>query len=321
MLHSLLIVIAFTVRYNAVFYPVISAIAYLLTSKKLAYKATGILLPVLLVALFISYTRNETQKYTGTKEFSVFGGWQLANNALYMYPFIELHDAPPAQCAGFHQTVIKFFEKAGDQMKSLSPADGAFYLRDQRAPLKVYLAERMGNKEDSTGGIQSWGSVSPIYSAYGSFLISGYPFSFTRHFIFPNFGNYWVPPLEKLEVYNLGSNKVSSIAGYWFDYPSSNVRVGSATVQKVILGLFPVLFGGLNFLYLITLIGVIRTGKLKTTSQSLKLGILLFTCLLIANAAFGILASPIVFRYMAFPMVILIIFSGVLMEKLDLNEK
>lgn len=321
LVHTILIAVAFTVRYNAIYYPIISALAYLLSGRNTSYKTTGILLPILLMGLFINYTSNETKKYTGTKEFSVFGGWQLANNALYMYPHIEMNKTPPAACAEFHQTVLQFFQKAGPQMKNLRPSDGAFYLRDQNAPLKVYLAKKMGAKEDSSGGIQSWGSVSPIYASYGKFLSKNYPVAFIRYFILPNALNYWLPPIEKLSVYNLGSYRVYPIAQYWFDYPKDEVRAVSLNAQKAILMFFPALFGALNFIFLWAFFSLLRGGKFKAQTQGFKTVLLLVTCLLLVNAAFGILASPIVFRYLVFPMVLLIIFSGVVIEKLELSDK
>jgi len=139
--------------------------------------------------------------------------------------------------------------------------------------------------------------------------------------LLPNAFYYFVPPLEKLAVYNLESYKIYPVAQYWFDYPKDEVKAISLHLQKGILMFFPALFGVMNLIYLWALFSLIRAGKFKTEAGHLKVVVLLFTCLLLVNAAFGILASPLVFRYQVFPMVLLIIFLGLLIERLELKDK
>lgn len=317
LVHSLLIFYAFTVRYNAIYYPIISGIAYLLSSWKRSLKLLGFLLPIILVGMFISYTSEQTRKVTGTKQFSVFGGWQLANNAMYMLPHIRVDQVPPPACNEFHQLVLSFFEKKGPELKNIGPADGAVYLKGPKAPLKEYLAQKMGDRTDSSGGIASWGAVSPVYSAYGAFLAKSYPIPFARYFLLPNTFNYFVPPIEKLEIYNLGQTSVFPIATYWFDYPNDKVKVVSLHAQKAILFIFPALFGTLNLVFIWLLVSWYRDKKYKLEDIGFKKAIILVVLLILVNACFSILASPIVFRYMVFLMVVLLIFSALVVEKIE----
>lgn len=98
---AFLIIALFTLRYNAMFYPLISALVFLLSRRPLVWKLTGIALPLVFIFLFVQHTRKVADVMTGTPQFSIFGGWQLANNALYMYPHITVTGQPPAACRDF----------------------------------------------------------------------------------------------------------------------------------------------------------------------------------------------------------------------------
>ncbi len=52
-----------------------------------------------------------------------------------------------------------------------------------------------------------WGKASIIYGQYGKWLIKHYPVAFIRYFMLLNVKNYFLPPLEKLEIYNLSEDK------------------------------------------------------------------------------------------------------------------
>ncbi|GEP88717.1 hypothetical protein SAMN05660909_01188 [Chitinophaga terrae (ex Kim and Jung 2007)] len=315
-LHALLIVIAFTLRYNAMYYPLVSMIAYLLSHLKPAVKVAGIILPLLLITAFVIHTRNQSRALTGHAQFSVFGGWQLANNAFYMYPFIKVTATPPAGTEEFDKEVHKYFDSIPEQLKHVSPTQGAFYIKYPYAPLKYFLSLKAPGITDTTAGFQSWGAVAPVYGSYGSFLIKHHPFAFARYFLLPNTFNYFLPPLEKLEVYNTGANTVSQSAVHWFRYRSQEVKAISWTAQGWILMLFPMLFMALNLYTIWTLIRWVATRRLRSPDPLFEKCLWLMVILLAANAGFSILASPIVFRYQVFPMIICFSFLLIMSEKL-----
>jgi hypothetical protein len=312
--HALLIVVLFTLRYNAMYYPLVSAFALILSRYKLVWKITGIIFPLALIGMFVQHTRSVTYTFTGTRQFSIFAGWQLANNALYMYPHITPKGQPPAACKEFDQLVKAYFREVPAGAENVSPRDGAFYIRYSRAPLKQYLVKYEAN--DSTNGIYSWGIVSPVYSSYGKFLTLQHPVAFTRYYLLPNVINYFLPPLEKLEIYNLGKNRVSGIAASWFHYPDNRIRAVSMNIQGIILLLYPTIFLTLNFFFCWTLVLWIRTKYSGKTGPSFKQSLIIITTLLIVNCAFSILASPIVFRYQVFPMILSFCFALLITDKM-----
>lgn len=314
--HALLIIALFTLRYNAMFYPLISALVLVLSRRPLGWKLTGIALPLVFIFLFVQHTRKVADVMTGTPQFSIFGGWQLANNALYMYPHITVTGQPPAACREFDQVVQTYFRNITEDAKNISPRDGAFYIKYSKAPLKQYAATHTDPEKDSTNGIYTWGAVAPIYGSYGKFLMLEHPFAFARYFLLPNTFNYFIPPLEKLEVYNLGEDKVSGIAVRWFHYPSNKVKAISMNAQGIILLIFPAIFLSLNFFFCWTLVYWIRTASTRKSDPAFKYALLIITILLIVNAAFSILASPIVFRYLVLPMMLCFSFTLLMTDKM-----
>jgi hypothetical protein len=169
--------------------------------------------------------------------------------------------------------------------------------------------------------VAAWGSVAPIYGEYGSFLIKNHPLAFARYFLLPNSYNYILPSLEKLEVYNLGDEHVSSIAKYWFHYPHSKVKAISFTAQGTLLFFFPTLFAVTNIILIISIICWLCEKGNKRSDVPFNYAVLLVSALLLMNAAFGILASPIVFRYQVFPMIIFFSFAMLIIGKIEILER
>ncbi|SEW43141.1 hypothetical protein [Chitinophaga arvensicola] len=319
-IHAFLIIALFTLRYNAMYYPFITAFVLLLSRQQWIWKVTGILLPLLFIFLFVQHTRKVADVMTGTPQFSIFGGWQLANNALYMYPYITVKGQPPAECREFDQVVQTYFRNIPEEGKSISPRDGAFYIKYSKAPLKQYVATHINPEKDSTNGIYSWGAVAPIYGSYGKFLMLEHPIAFARYFLLPNTINYFLPPLEKLEVYNLGEDRVSGMAVKWFHYPGNKVTAISWDAQGIILLLFPAIFLSLNFFFCWTLVLWIRSAHGRKADPVFKYALIIITTLLIVNAAFSILASPIVFRYQVFPMLLCFSFVLLMTDKMNTSS-
>jgi hypothetical protein len=133
----------------------------------------------------------------------------------------------------------------------------------------------------------------------------------------PNTVNYCFPPLEKLEIYNLGTTEVYPLAAQWFDYKDTHVRAISMNIQGAILLLFPGLFFVMNICFLWILVTWVRNRQ-RQKEALLAQALLLIALLLAANAGFSILASPIVFRYQIFPMMLSFSFSLLAAEKLKL---
>lgn len=316
--HGILLCLLFTIRYNAMWYPVITVFVYLFASTKIWHKLAGILVPLLLILVFYNYTKQENYKITKEKQFSVFSGWQLANNALYMYPGLQIkQNKVPVECRELDLITRKYFDSIPANLKDITPLEGAFYIKFPASPLRTYLSKRTNNAEDTSGGIRSWGSVSKIYTTYASFLIKENPWSYVKYYILPNSLNYFFPPLEKLELYNLGMDSVDPAATKWFDLKSTNIRSISRNFQGIILAVFPVFFLFLNICLIGIAIWLLLTNGIKKLSGPYHILFWFMVAFFTSNFAFSIVASPVVFRYQIFSLIVLLSTGLILTEEMD----
>lgn len=315
---ALLIGTAFVLRYTAIYYPLVSIVAIMISGYKLPVKLVGMVMPWLLIIPFIVYTQQQTKKITGTAEFSVFGGWQIANNALYMYDYIQVDSTKlPEGTLELDRLARQYFKAVPPEKRVLSEIQGTFFIKVPNAILKPYMAMRYQGGYDAPSGFKAWGMVSPVYKAYGTYLIKHYPFAFMRHYMWLNTQNYFIPYPEKFGSYNIGMREVWDPAKVWFNLKSNDITlVPSIEFQGYVFFLYPLFFMVLN-IYIIFLLGYfLFSGYLKYNSHTLNAAIITVSAFLLINFGFSVFATPVVLRYQIVPMILLVYFSLLLTERL-----
>ncbi len=318
-LQALIIGIAFTIRYTAIYYPLITLLCLLISGHTLKWKIVGGILTWLPIIWFVLYTQNATKEITGTAQFSVFGGWQIANNALYMYSHVEVNpNELPPETTRLDSMVKAFHRLAPPGYINLDDFPGTYFIKHPDAPLKQYVHRYAAAIEniDSTGGIMTWGAVSPMYQQYGNWLIKHYPFSFARYYLWLNAKNYCYPYLEKLGYYNIGMDSVWLPAQYWFRYPTPRIKAYSKELQGTIFTAYPAIWLMLNCYFIYTMVIVLWRKWKSYDHRQLKF-ILLIATYLVINFCFSVYATPIVFRYQLFPFMLLMAISLLQLEWTD----
>lgn len=305
-MHGVLLLACFVLRYNAIYYPIVAALAFLLSPRRWGWKIGGLSFSILLLAVSFVYTSEKMKDLSGKKQFSAFGGWQLANNALYMYEHIPASQRGPipARFAKLETMVRQHMDTAQKvKMTHEDTVNSYFYLWSTRGPLIQYLA-RDYEKDSVTPYFKRWASESPLYLDYAWFLIKKYPVQFAQHFIAPNAGKFAVPPTEFLGTYNMGGDSVRQIAKSWFQYQSLKVKDHNSRQNPIWLTeWYPIFSALVNLLLLIHLIGLFVFEKWREDRKVRHL-IILCMCLWTLNAGFSIFASPIVLRYQLFPILL-----------------
>jgi len=314
---AILIGSAFTLRYTAIYYPIIMCLALLLSRHKLGIKLAGTLAPLLLMIPFVLFTRAETKAVTGTAEFSVFGGWQIANNALYMYQHINVdpQKLPPATVE-LDAMVKKYHQSAPPGWFNFDEYPGTFFIKHSDAPLKQYMILKYRKALD-TNQFQAWGKVSPVYSSYGNYLITHYPVSFARYYMWLNVKNYFSPFLEKYGSYNMETNDIWDLGQYWFHYPSPQTKVASKKLLGTLFLVYPSVFLVLNLYLAYAFISAIVRRRLKMFTPIFRNVLWLTVGFLLINFAFSVFATPVVLRYQVVPFALLFTFSWLLFEFTD----
>jgi len=313
--------IAFTFRYNAMFYPLISVPAFLISKQKPGFKITGILLGPALIIPFILFSSNAARTMSGTPQFPpILGGWQWANNALYMREYIreDSNRFPSPQMTELDQIAREYYRNVPPENRELSSYVGNFFIKEWNAPLKIYMARHTDSIHN--GDVVAWARVAPLFKQYGLYLIKRHPVPFLRYFILINTKNYFLPPLEKLEIYNLGEDRMASIAAHWFGYSSRKVSAVSKTFHGYLLSAYPAFFLLLNLFFGWNLYTFLRKKVFQQSERKFTYAIGLLSALILINAAFSIFANIVVFRYQIFPMITLLAIVLLLTDSIEKKQ-
>ena len=316
---GVLLYACFTVRNNAMYYPFITAFVFILSRYTVWLKVAGIAFGTCLILWFVNNQQEAAYKLTGKRQFSLFTGWILANNALYMYKQIEVDNSklPTPESRSLDSLAKVYFSHTKPEFQQgLAAYVANFFIRQPEAPLKQYF-DKHYDSQDQIESIRDWGKASIVFEDFGKYLILHYPGAFSRYYLLTNTKNYFLPPLEKLEVYNLGSSHVSGIARHWFHYPSDQVRSVSKDVQGIILYIFTPFFLMVNAYFLLSLILFIVKKKYLALDKNTNIILVTITLFLLANFAFSVFATINVLRYQFFPMIICFSISLLLIEWVD----
>lgn len=315
-IHALLLLLAFTVRYNALFYPLIATLAFILSRQRVFVKVIGITASFLVIAGFMYHTSNQYNRLTGIRQFSPFSGWQMANNALYAYRYVkDKKDKPlPNRFKELDGLVRSYFDSASDVSKhpeELLQAN-TWYMWDPKSPLQQYMANKF-RTDSSASGLKRWATVGPLYADYGAYLIRQYPKEFAEYYLMPNALKYYVPPVEFLDTYNMGKDSVAPIAEFWFGYKTRKVSTIFKDLKVSVLNFYPVTAAVFNILFVLGMIGFIVLKGIKEYPV-LSLALLLVTSLWLVNFGFSVFAASIALRFQLFPLLVSFAFGLLLIE-------
>lgn len=325
--HAIVFILAFMVRYNALFYPLVTGVAFLFYRNRFLLKIGGLALCLLLVYIFINFNQKKYYELCGKSQFTPFTGWQMANNAMYAYKFIPKNERKPVpkKFQQLDKMVTYYFDTTRDLKKHPEEAlvASTIYMWTPTAPLRQYM--ELTYKGDSTiPELKKWASVGPLFKKYGSFIIQQYPLAFLQYYIVPNSLKYYAPPVEFLDKYNNGIDIVSPIAQKWFDYKSQKVTSIFKDPKVEILNYYPILVGTMNVVFFMGLLGFLFLEgykKYKIFSKSL----LLVVCLWLFNFGFSVFASPIALRFQLLPILVMtsfaILFLGILVTEATQEDK
>lgn len=324
--HAALLLITFTIRYNALYYPFIAILAFILSSQSFRWKIAGIAIQFLLLISFILYTSNKTAEIYKARQFSPFGNWRIANNALYMYAHIRSEERKhvPLKFQGLDIMVRRYFDYTHDDGDLLKPdfSSGGYYVFSTYSPLVQYMYACYG-KDSSIINLRKWAFLGPLYGSYGSYLIRKYPTSFARYFIFPNLRLYLVPPIEVLESdhsFYLREDELGLIANKWFGLTTITVKESYINLRTTLISPYQLLIPIMHVIYLLCLIGFVIFKLWRAITRSRLCLFLIVTSLWIGNLCFSIVSAAVVFRYEVFIMIVGVSFSSLFIEMLYHND-
>ncbi len=317
LLQVTILFLAFTVRYNAIYYPFITFIALILAPMSFIKKMGAMAINLIPIFAFVIFTSNQYKEFTSIRQFTPFSGWQIANNAMYAYRYVDStqQKKAPIKFEAIDTLVRQYFSEKKDKSKNSQELlmAGTFYMLDHRAPLQLLMTKRFKN-DSVTSLVARWASLGPFYKDYGIYLIKQHPITYLRYYIWPNTLKFYAPPVEFLGYYNMGTNNVGELIQIWFGYKSGKVTTVFKSYDVKVLDFLPIFSGILNTVFLFCLISI---GILQPIIKSLKTKFLLLAVVFwFTNASFSIIASPITLRYQLFSLIITSGFTILLIEKI-----
>ena len=314
--HTLIIYIAFTIRYNALIYLFIASFAFAISKQALLLKTIGVGLASISIGIFILNTGTQYKNLTGIWQYSPFAGWQLANNAMYAYRYVDSAERKPVplEFRALDNNIRAFFDSTRNTEKYPSEAIMAstYYMWSPSLPL-FNFRNLLYKKDTTSSELKKWAMIAPFYKRYGIYIITHYPKYFLKYYIWPNAIKYYTPPVEFLGSYNSGRDDVAPIAQIWFHYKSRKVFTRAKPVEKVILGYYPIISGTVNAILFFCLISFILLNDTQTQPK-LRKGILLGGTIWLLNAVFTISSSSAALRFQSFPFILALIFSLLLID-------
>ncbi|BAV07725.1 hypothetical protein SAMN05421788_10375 [Filimonas lacunae] len=321
--HALLLLFTFTVRYNALYYPFIAALAFILSRQALQYKLGGIVLQFLLLGIFITYTTHRMKQQYKVAQFSPFGGWKLANDALYIYEHVYQanHDTVPDRFKALDDRVREYFSKRHYQVGVgvNDPTWGSFYMYIHPSPLIQHMFSIYGKDAPNINlNFQKFALMGPLYQDYGVFIIKKYPIAFVQHFVLPNVGRYFYPPQEVLvDSYNpfaLRKDYLGKSSIEWFGLQTLEASGVLIQFRTILFSLYPVFTMIIHLLFLFTAFNFLFYKVYRRTARLTNYVLLTIGGLWLFDFGFSIVAAAIVLRYQLFIMVVELGFSLVFSE-------
>ena len=316
-----LLFIIFNLRYVALYYPAVASLSFLLLRKKASavFKLTGIVCSIGVVLFCTGWIKHITYKRTGADVFSAFSGWQIANNALHMYPFLPVDTVglPSPESQELAMVVRSFFARTGPALLKRGSVPTTEYMWVRSSPLHFYMSLLRGRQR--TTYFNAWNRVGPVFTQYGYFLVRRHPLAYIRYYGWNSAKSFFVSPLDVFAVYNEGHPTVDQVAATWFHYRDTRVRAWSFTAQAELMAPWPWIVLYLNIAFVITVVVFLSSRGRRERHPVFTGSLELTAAYLLSNALFCIAASPSVFRYQILPMILLFFLTvaalGILWER------
>jgi hypothetical protein len=311
-LHTILILLVFMVRYNALYYPIVAAVAFLISRYKWPQKLLAIGLQTVVIAGFILYTSWQVGRISGVPQFSPFGNWKTANDALYMYGHIYREreaPVPPRYAALDHEVRMSFDSARGqvdDLLNDRSPFYGSVYMFYSTSPLVKYKNLLYGSDTEFVN-FKKMAYVGPLYGQYGAWLIRKYPFDFLHYFIAPNSLRYLFPPMEafaSLPPFFLRTDYLGQAARTWFGVTTLTVGWPSIRLRSYLLYPWPVLATIIHLLFILNGVSFLIVKGYRSINKNQWHVIALLTLLWLCDLGFSLTAAATVMRYEMFLLII-----------------
>lgn len=314
---AILLFILFYLRYNALYFPIITVFAFVISNTKISWKIAGIVLSVILIEGLIQYTSNEMKKITGVRQYAYSNGWKQASNGLYIYEhYYNKEKRPPkGKFTELDSMVRDYFDHPHQNVSLFYPDQeitlGSFYMAVGGTPLYDYMQKKSGYTDWSLD-FHRTAPYGPLYRAYGNYLILHHPIGYLNYVVFPHSLSYLTPYpeifTENLPAFSLWTDSTyGKVARDWYKLTTLKVPDRYISLREYIMRPYPSIYTIIHLLFVLTLLLFIYFKGFRLTGRIHTYGLLALILLCAGNFIFTILSTTSVLRYQ--PTVIAIEFT------------
>lgn len=188
---------ALHIRYSAMMFPVLFIGLFFMVKGKI--KWIGIAGTIVVTLVFYNQVKSSMKETTGFDQFSTgFDGWQIANNALHILPYIDLK---PEQIKDPDMRVIHEYMLSQKDLIRERTKDGkevvASFMWINDLPLKQFLF--MFIQHNNQPYPICWIYLgSNNYKEYGQYLIMHHPVEFMKYYYIPNSTQVFYPESQEI---------------------------------------------------------------------------------------------------------------------------
>jgi len=281
-------------RYTGIIYFVIELLLILFVllkqNKILAISSSLILITIIL--FFYKKQVEATKKIVQIETFSGFSGWQSANNALHVIPYIEfdLHKIKNESFAEF-----ALYAKSVDTLFVVDRTSAGF-MWNNNLPLKKYLFSTINKK--GWNYLKAWTSLGKNeYREFGKYVMLHYPWEYFRYFLLPNSIGFFYPQGDQLYCKYNPKAIPADLLEKWFEInPDINFYSRSKLIEKTSVSFAPIRLIIWILVFFSVLLLILK--KIWRHLSLEKLYVLIFIVVfLLSYAAFHIFATPFEIRY------------------------
>lgn len=326
--HAVLLVITFSTRYSALYYPLAACLFFILSPQRITFKIAGIVLQFILVGAFILYTINKTEATYGVKEFSPFGSWKIASNALYMYEHVQpkTTEQMPVKFQPLDKLVRKYFDSPHEKIDLMDadPTWGSYYMFIYPpSPLIEYMHSKHGTSTLPLD-YKHFAPMGPLYKDYGNYLIRKYPAAFARHVVWPNIQLYAIPHPEvfadSINPFYLRKDTLGSYVKTWFGLTNITIPVEKIRLRSQVLAPYPILNTLVHIIFVASFLGFFLLDGYKRIGKPYRYALAAIAVLWLGNFCFGMITAGGLLRYQLFITIIECSFSLFFIEFIALSD-
>lgn len=293
----LLLYILMTVRYTGLFYvgvEIVFIVLLFFRKKKLLALGCIACLTMISVAFYNDQVR-KNEFISGVKVFSGFTGWQKANNALHVIPYIDIDLTQIDDI--YLREFIRIAKKTSSNLKVDGFKTTPTFLWDNDKPLKRFhfLYARKTQKYF----LPSWIELGKeTYNDFGTYIMVHYPIAYFRYYLLPNFVGTLYCTNDQLYAKEFSKDVIrADVLASWYGIDSKKEVFARSSFIHSVSSIFPVweLIVWLLMFASILCFLIKRHARLLTQLQRNMYWVLVL--FVMSYLAFHVYAAPFELRY------------------------